>query len=158
MSRRKRSSPVSWIWMPKVCIRNANRFREESFAFWSGNWFDFCMGYNMWSNGTDAPSSTIRRMMAGKYFVPEYPNLVKTSFIVLKLDREKEYERVYFSWAQWYLKTMENFENIFVCISDTDGKKKSEFEIKVMFWCYHLLLSETGLGILQHLIWSSLWQ
>ena len=35
--------------------------------------------------------------MAGKYFVPEYPNLVKTSFIVLKLDREKEYEQVYFS-------------------------------------------------------------
>ena len=46
---------------------------------------------------TDAPTSTIRRMMLGKYFVPEYPNLVKTSFIVLKLDREKEYERVYFS-------------------------------------------------------------
>ena len=46
---------------------------------------------------TDAPTSTIRRMTLGKYFVPEYPNLVKTSFIVLKLDREKEYERVYFS-------------------------------------------------------------
>ena len=46
---------------------------------------------------TDAPTSTIRRMTSGKYFVPEYPNLVKTSFIVLKLDREKEYQRVYFS-------------------------------------------------------------
>ena len=51
-----------------------------------------------------------------------------------------------------YLKTMENFENIFVCISDTYDKKKSAFEIKVMFRCYHLLLSETGLEILQHLI------
>ena len=55
----------------------------------------------MWSMSvtpeTDAPTSTIRRMTSGKYFVPEYPNLVKTSFIVLKLDREKEYERVYFS-------------------------------------------------------------
>ena len=50
---------------------------------------------------TDAPTSTIRRMTSGKYFVPEYPNLVTPSFTVLKLDKEKDYERVYFSWAHW---------------------------------------------------------
>ena len=46
---------------------------------------------------TDRLTSTIRRMTSAKYYVPEYPNLVKTSFIVLKSDRDKEYERVYFS-------------------------------------------------------------